>query len=146
MELADGISASQQVRADGLTSHPVSTNRFPVVDYLAGRASPRDGRFDLAVLVHRDGCWPLTLEGPATQSEALAALRSLASVDGKAPQRNNAPGFGDLGGCWSVWRLGRPEAAIQIRHPRQIALVREHVPTPEPTHGFTGRAEPTERV
>lgn len=25
----------------------------------------QDGRFDLAVLVHRDGCWRLISEGPA---------------------------------------------------------------------------------
>jgi hypothetical protein len=92
-----------------------------------GEQAPQDGRYYLAVLVHRDGGWCLISEGPATSAEAREALLALADDYGKALQRANGSHFDDLDGCWSVHRFGYPEAAVQIMHPRQITLFREHV-------------------
>lgn len=93
-----------------------------------GEQAPQDGRYYVAVLVHRGGCWCLISEGPATSSEARVALQTLAEEYGKTPERMNAANFDDLDGCWSVHRFGYPEAAVQIMHPRQIALFRDEVP------------------
>jgi hypothetical protein len=113
-----------------------------------GEQAPQDGRYYLAVMVHRDGGWCLISEGPATRAEAEVALQALAEDYGKAPQRMNGPHFDDLDGCWSAHQFGRPEAAIQIMHPRQIALFKEMVPQEDLSraHGMARPLEPAESV
>jgi hypothetical protein len=93
-----------------------------------GEQAPQDGRYYVAVLVHRGGCWCLISEGPATSTEARMTLQALAEDYGKVPERMDASHFDDLDGCWSVHRFGYPEVVVQIMHPRQIALFRDHVP------------------
>lgn len=100
-----------------------------------GEQAPEAGRYYLGVLVHRGGCWCLISEGPATRAEAQVALQAPAEDYGKIPQWMIAANFDDLDGCWSVHSFGWPEAAIQIVHPRQVALFREYVPAQDVSSG-----------
>lgn len=108
--------------------------------------APSDGQYYVAVMVFRGDDPCIISERPATRSEAQAALRAFADDYGKQPRRVNETNLDDIDGVWCARKLGRPQAAIQIMHPKQIELSQNYVP-PQGLYqqmGMVGRAQAVE--